>query len=55
VGAAVPEGWHAAERIGVSGIYLLLAAWIFFQDRRALPRLLHDGFRTPYARLQQEE
>jgi cation:H+ antiporter len=54
VGAVVPESWHAAERFGVSGVYFLLAAWIFVQDRRALPRLIKDGFRTPYARLQEE-
>jgi cation:H+ antiporter len=54
IGAVVPENWHAAERVGVSVLYLVLALWIFFRDRRALPRLVRDGFRTPYARLQGE-
>jgi cation:H+ antiporter len=54
VGAVVPEGWHGTERVGVSAMYIALALWIFFKDRAALPRLVRDGFRTPYARLQEE-
>jgi cation:H+ antiporter len=48
VGAVVPETWHAAERIGVSAVYLLLAARILWRDRDRLRPLLRDGFRTSH-------
>ena len=51
VGGVVPEAWHGVERIGVSVVYLVLALWIFAQDRRLLPALLRDGFRTPHDEL----
>ena len=51
VGALVPESWHAAERIGVGGIYLALGLWLFIRDRQRLPRLLRDGFRASHDEL----
>src|SRR5207253_5584926 len=33
VGAAVPDSWHAAERIGVSVAYLVLAVVVLIRDR----------------------
>jgi cation:H+ antiporter len=51
VGAMVPAPWHAAERVGVGAIYLALGLWVFMRDRRRLPRLLRDGFRTPHDEL----
>ena len=47
----VPEDLHAAERIGVGVAYLALGLYILIRDRRRIPRLLRDGFRTPYAAL----
>jgi cation:H+ antiporter len=51
IGAVVPESWHGAERVVVSVIYLVLGIGILFKDRGPARRLLHDGFRTPYAQL----
>ncbi len=51
IGAFVPEAWHGAERIAVSVVYLVLGLWIFAQDRRLLPALLRDAFRTPHDQL----
>jgi cation:H+ antiporter len=51
VGAIVPESWHAAERIGVGILYLVLGLRLFFGDRARLPRLLHDGFKASHAEL----
>lgn len=52
LGAMVPEQWHGAERVGVSVIYLVLAAGIALRERAAIPRLLRDGFRTPHSDMQ---
>jgi cation:H+ antiporter len=51
IGGVVPEQWHGVERIVVSVVYLVLALWILAQDRRMLPALIRDGFRTPHAQL----
>jgi cation:H+ antiporter len=51
IGGVVPEQWHGVERIVVSVIYLVLALGILTQDRRQLPAMLRDGFRTPYDQL----
>jgi cation:H+ antiporter len=51
VGAMVPAPWHAAERVGVGAIYLMLGVWVFMRDRQRLPRLLRDGFRTSHDEL----
>jgi cation:H+ antiporter len=55
LGAIVPEEWHGIERIAVSVGYLLLAAWIFLQNRRTIPILIRDGFRTSHAELRAAE
>ena len=47
----MPESWHAAELIGVGVIYLLLGLRLVLRDRRRIPMLLRDGFRTPHAEL----
>jgi cation:H+ antiporter len=55
IGGLVPEAWHGVERIAVSIVYLILAAWIFLKDRRQLPMLLRDGFRTSHEQLRAVE
>jgi cation:H+ antiporter len=55
LGAIVPEEWHGVERIAMSVVYLLLAAWIFLRNRRTLPVLIRNGFRTPHADLRAAE
>jgi cation:H+ antiporter len=54
VGAIVPESWHAAERIGVGILYLVLGLGYLLRDRRKLPRLVRDAFVTSYAELGEE-
>jgi cation:H+ antiporter len=51
IGAVVPSHAHGVERVIVSGIYLVLGAMILVRDRRRLPQLLRDGFRTPHEQL----
>jgi cation:H+ antiporter len=51
MGALVPESLHGIERIAVGCIYLVLGLWILVGDRARIPRLLRDGFRSPYAEL----
>src|SRR5437764_357690 len=50
-GAFAPDHLHGLQLLFFSGVYLVLAARIVFSDRRALPTLVKDGFRTPYAQL----
>jgi cation:H+ antiporter len=54
VGALVPEEWHAAERIGVGILYILLGLWIVFRDRRRAPQLVRDAFIASYDELGRE-
>jgi len=54
IGAIVPESAHGVELVGVSILYLVLAAWIIIRSRKLIPGLLRDGLRTPYAELQAE-
>ena len=51
LGAIVPESLHAAERIGVGIIYLLLGAGVLFRERERIRPLLRDGLRTPYTEM----
>lgn len=51
VGAVVPQSWHGVELVAVGITYLVLAAGYLVGHRRALPTLLRDGIRAPYARL----
>jgi cation:H+ antiporter len=54
VGALVPESLHAAERIGVGILYLVLGLWFVFQDRRRVPQLVRDAFVASYNELSRE-
>ncbi|MEA2828390.1 MAG: cation:H+ antiporter [Actinomycetota bacterium] len=54
VGAVVPQSAHGVELVGVSVLYLVLAVGIIVRNRQAVPRLLRDGLRTPYAELTSE-
>jgi cation:H+ antiporter len=51
IGAAVPESWQLAERVGVSAVYIVLGSIIFARERHLIVPLLRDGFRTPYRTL----
>jgi cation:H+ antiporter len=51
VGALVPASWHAAERIGVGVLYLVLGLATILRDRRRVPRLVRDAFRASYSEL----
>jgi cation:H+ antiporter len=51
VGAVVPSSWHGVELVAVGIVYLVLAAGYFLGHRKAMPALLRDGVRTPYAQL----
>jgi len=50
-GAIAPDHLHGLQLLFFSGVYLVLAARLTIRDRRALPSLVRDGFRTPYAQL----
>jgi cation:H+ antiporter len=54
VGALVPESLHAAERIGVGILYILLGLRIILRDRRRVPQLVRDAFRASYTELGHE-
>jgi cation:H+ antiporter len=49
IGAVGPESIHDETRIVTGVIYLVLAAGVFWSNRRSLPALFRDGFRTSYA------
>lgn len=51
LGAVVPEHLHGTELIGMGIVYLVLGTWVLLGERRNLPRLLRDGFRTPHDQL----
>ena len=51
LGAALPEGMREVERIAIGIVYLVLATVTLVRQRRALPGLIRDGFRTPAAEL----
>jgi cation:H+ antiporter len=48
IGALVPSDWHGSERIAVSVMYLVLAAWIIARQHRHLSALVRDGFCTSH-------
>jgi cation:H+ antiporter len=50
-GAFAPDHFHSLQLLFFSGVYLMLAARLVLKDRRGLPSLVKDGFRTPYAEL----
>jgi cation:H+ antiporter len=49
--AALPGPARGPARIVAGIVYLSLAAWQIFAERRALPALLRDGLSTPYAEM----
>jgi cation:H+ antiporter len=51
LGGVLPTHLRELERIGVGIVYLVLAAWMLLQQRRAVRPLIRDGFRTPVADL----
>jgi cation:H+ antiporter len=54
VGALVPESWHAAERIGVGILYLVLGVRYLLADRHRIPQLVRDAFKSSYSELGEE-
>ena len=48
VGGLVPESLHAAERVGVGIVYLVLGVGIIARQRDLVKPLIRDGFRTSY-------
>jgi cation:H+ antiporter len=54
IGALVPESLHAAERIGVGVLYLILGLFYILRDRRRVPQLVRDAFVASYAELGEE-
>jgi cation:H+ antiporter len=54
VGALVPESLHAAERLGVGALYLVLGLAFILRDRRRVPALIRDAFVASYAELGEE-
>ena len=48
VGAVGPHSWHGPVKLFCSAAYLVLAVVIIAKNRRRIPQLLRDGFRTPY-------
>ena len=53
-GAVGPESIHDEVRMVTAVVYLILGTWLFLSARRAVPPLLKDGFRTPYASFSEE-
>jgi cation:H+ antiporter len=54
LGAILPEGLRAVERVGVGMVYLVLAAIVVFRQRRYIRPLTRDGFRTSVTELVRE-
>jgi cation:H+ antiporter len=54
LGAVVPASAKGVELLVLSGIYILLGAWLLVRKRGDFRHLLRDGFRTPYTELQPE-
>jgi cation:H+ antiporter len=55
IGAVGPESIHDETRIVTGVLYLVLATGLFVSNRRILPTLFRDGFRTPYAEMQMSD
>jgi cation:H+ antiporter len=55
LGAVLPEDVRQWERIGFAIVYLALATFILYAQRRSLRPLVRDGFRTPADELIHEE
>jgi cation:H+ antiporter len=55
IGAVGPESMHDETRIVTGMIYIVLAVALFVGNRRNLPTLFRDGFRTSYADMQMSD
>jgi len=55
LGGVLPAGIRHWERIGVAIAYMVLATLILIAQRRSIPPLLRDGFRTPVEDLIHED
>ena len=55
LGAVLPEHLRELERIAVGVVYMVLAAVIIYRQRRAVPGLVRDAFKTPVAELVHED
>ena len=51
LGGLVPESIHGVERIVVSIVYMVIGLYLVITQRGLIPKLLRDGFRTPYTEL----
>jgi cation:H+ antiporter len=51
LGAVVPGSWHDRELVGLSVLYLAIAAVVAVRKRAHLLPMLRDGLRTPYDQL----
>jgi cation:H+ antiporter len=51
LGGLIPESIHGVERIVVSIVYMVIGLYLVITQRGLIPKLLRDGFRTPYAEL----
>jgi cation:H+ antiporter len=51
LGGVLPPDVRDLERIVVSGVYLVLTAWMLHRQRHAVRPLLRDAFRTPVVQL----
>jgi cation:H+ antiporter len=47
LGGVLPDDLRQVERLGVGAVYLLLATWIFVQQRAYLKPLVRDGLVVP--------
>ncbi len=55
LGGVLPEGLKEFERVTVGTIYLVLAAWMMYQQRRYLRPLVRDGLVVPVDELFRED
>ena len=55
LGGVLPEGLKEFERVTVGIIYLVLAAWMMYQQRRYLRPLARDGLVVPVDELFRED
>ena len=55
LGGVLPDDLRELERLGVGTVYLVLAAWIFVQQRAYLKPLVRDGLVVPVDELFHEE
>ena len=55
LGAVLPEHLRELERIAVGVVYMVLAAVIIYRQRRAVPGLVRDAFKTPVTELVHED